>query len=99
MRETGYIFALLCNLFRMNGMESFVLVLSKVMKYFESGLIFTIPAASSIISITSAIISYGILMSPITKWKLISDLYAFEDQVNKTDAQVLLGVALFSITL
>lgn len=83
----------------MNRMESFVLVLSKVMKHFDFGLIFTIPASSSIISITSTIISYGILTSSITKWKLISYMYAFEDQVNKTDMRVSLRVALFSITL
>ena len=80
-------------------MESFVLVLSKVMKHFDFGLIFTIPASSSIISITSIISSYGILTSSITKWKLISCMYAFEDQVNKTDMRVSLRVALFSVTL
>lgn len=82
----------------MNRMESFVLVLSKVMKHFDSGLIFTIPASSSIISVTSTIISYGILMSS-TKVKLISYMYAFEEQVNKTDMRVSLRVALFSVTL
>lgn len=76
-------------------MENFVPILSKVMKDFDSGLIFTIPAAPSIISVTSTISAYGMPMSSITKWKLISDMYAFEDQVNKTDAQVLQGLLCF----
>lgn len=73
-------------------MESFVLILSKVMKCFHSGLIFTIPAAPSITSVTSTIISYGMLMSSTTKWKLISAMYAFVDQMNKADMQVLQGL-------
>lgn len=89
MRETSYIFAFLCNLLHINGMESFVLILSKVMKYFQSGLIFTILDALSILSVTSTIISYGMLISSITKWKLMCDMYAFVDQMNKTDMQVL----------
>lgn len=89
MRGTSYIFALLCNLPYVNGMESFVPILSKVMKCFDSGLIFTVSADPSIISGTITEINYGMLVFSVTKWKLIPEMYSLEDQVNKTDMQVL----------
>lgn len=70
-------------------MENFVLILSKVMKGFDSGLIFTISIDPAIISGIITKINYRMLVFSITKWKLIFDMYAFEDQVNKTDKQVL----------
>lgn len=79
-------------------MESFVLVLSKVMKCFDSGLIFTIPASSCIISVSSTIISYGILMSSTTKWELISEMHVSEEQMNKTYASLIKGCFVFCHT-
>lgn len=70
-------------------MESFVPILSKVMKCFDSGLIFTVSADPSIISGTITEINCGMLVFSVAKWKLISEMYSFEDQVNKTDMRVL----------
>ena len=53
------------------------------MKGFDSGLIFTISIDPAIISGIITKINYRMLVFSITKWKLIFDMYAFEDQVNK----------------
>lgn len=58
-RETSYIFAFLGNVLHTSRMESFVLILSKVMKCFHPGLIITIPATPSLSAVTSTIISCG----------------------------------------
>lgn len=70
-------------------MESSVLILSKVMKRFGSGLIFTVSADPSLISGTVTKINYGMRVFSTTKWKFIAAMCAFEDQVDKTDMQVL----------
>lgn len=60
-------------------MENFVSILLKVMKDFDFGFIFIIFVVLFIIFVISIISVYGMLMFLIIKWKLIFDMYVFED--------------------